>query len=130
MLCLHKYRALGKLYGFLPREGHGLALSLLLKVTEEKMSQILDNSADAILFPLLYYLLYIGPVMQKGDLFLVLVQTDLAKISVLVGQVFKHSREMLNIYVGGHTLYAASRLIFTEKTSQSNMQCGKEAITS
>lgn len=37
------------------------------------MSQLLDNSADAILF-LLYYLLYIGPVMQKGDLFLSSVQ--------------------------------------------------------
>lgn len=79
MLCLHKYRALGKLYGFLPREGHGLALSLLLKVTEEKMSQILDNSADAILFPLLYYLLYVGPMMQKGDIFLGSVQIRLGK---------------------------------------------------
>lgn len=53
------------------------------------MSQLLDNSADAILFLLLYYLLYIGPMMQKGDLFSGLVQTDLAKanlISVLPGQ--------------------------------------------
>lgn len=53
------------------------------------MSQLPDNSADAILFLLLYYLLYIGPMMQKGDLFLSSAQTDLAKanlISVLPGQ--------------------------------------------
>lgn len=89
MPCLHKYKALGQDHGFLPREGHRPALSLLVEVTEGKMSQLLDNSADAILFPLLYYLLYIGPMMQKGDLFLGSVQIDLAKanlMSVLPGQ--------------------------------------------
>lgn len=89
MLCLHKFKALGQDHGFLPREGHKPAFSLLVEVTDESMSQLLDNSADATLFPLLYYLLYIGPVMQKGDLFLGSKQTDLAKanlISVLPGQ--------------------------------------------
>jgi len=78
MLCLHKFRTRSRLPSW------GTQIGPLFIVRGDRRKELLDISADAILLLLLYYLLYIGPMMQKGHLFLGLVQK---RISVLSGQI-------------------------------------------